>query len=252
MKYDTIVKSSIYLFDGVCMLKNIFLAGALLLAPVLAYGGSPSTELSVQIVPAASPTPPPPSPTPPPSNGIACDIGPNYTGTIPAGAQAAGFTHCAANYDFTTSSNFTYNGNTYNFSNLSTWLDCAGASNPLWFHTGYNSPATPCSDISIVNDGGTQVLHIVWTPADAQSGSQVSGIQLANANNTQYQTFPVGTYVEGLFRSTAASQYALSISNPIIGFNMWSPQPCCGFVEWDIDESYVDGGAWMRGGMVCQ
>jgi hypothetical protein len=71
------------------MFKKALLAA--LLAPVLAYGGSPSTDLSVQIVPAASP--------PPPSKGIACAIGPNYNSSIPAAAQAAGFTTCAANYD---------------------------------------------------------------------------------------------------------------------------------------------------------
>jgi hypothetical protein len=256
MKHDTIVKSSIYLFDGVCMLKNIFLAGALL-APVLAYAGSPSTELSVQIVPATSPTPPPTSPTPPPSSGIACDIGPNYTGSIPAGAQAAGFTHCAANYDFTTSSNFTYNGNTYNFSNLSTWLDCAGASNPLWFHTGYVSAATPCSDISIVNDSGSNALHLVWTPTDAQNGSLTTGIQTSSSNNSQYTTFPQGVYTEITFRSDAATQTNGSGDGDLFSYVSWSFQPSPttnGFIEWDVIEAYADGGAgacihdWGNGG----
>ena len=151
------------------MFKKVLLAGALLLAPVLAYGASPSTDLSVQIVPAASPTPP--------SNGIACDIGPNYIGSIPAPAQAVGYTHCAANYDFTSSTTFNNGagGSGYNFSNISTWLYCNGsgggtASNPtgpLWYviDTG-NGVQAPCSDMSIINDGGSNSLLLTFTPTD--------------------------------------------------------------------------------------
>ena len=67
-------------------MQRTLLFAAVLLAPNLAY----SADLSVQAVPASS-------------DGIACDIGPNYTGAVPAAALAAGFTHCAANYDFSNS-----------------------------------------------------------------------------------------------------------------------------------------------------
>ena len=146
------------------MLKHILVAAALL-APALTYGA----DLSVQIVPAASPTPPS-SPTPPPSsNGIACDIGPNYTGTIPAGAQAAGFTHCAANYDF--SQPF--------YATQSNWLNCAGASKPPILHSkrrvgkrqlsfGMNLAA----EFSIVSDGGSSVLQLAYRQADWNSGNR--------------------------------------------------------------------------------
>jgi hypothetical protein len=56
------------------MIKKMLLMAALL-APSLAYGANPTANLSVQIVPAGS--------------------------AIPVGAQAAGFTTLAANYDFT-------------------------------------------------------------------------------------------------------------------------------------------------------
>src|ERR1700761_1982291 len=88
------------------MFKKILLAA--LLAPVLAYGGSPSTDLSVQIVPAASPPPPPPT---------------NLT--PPAPAQAAGFTTLAANYDFTgQTSDGVHPANWYQ--TITNWLTCVG------------------------------------------------------------------------------------------------------------------------------
>jgi hypothetical protein len=63
-----------------------------------------------------------------PSGGaIACDIGPALTGAIPAAATQAGSTHCGANYDFTQAGSFTSGGHTYQWSNLSSWLECAGA-----------------------------------------------------------------------------------------------------------------------------
>jgi hypothetical protein len=228
------------------MFKNVLLAGALLV-PVLAYGASPSTDLSVQIVPAASPTPPP-APTPPPSpNGIACDIGPNYTGTIPAGAQAAGFTHCAANYDFTQPF----------FATMSNWLDCAGASSPLWYNTGYNSTATPCSDFSIVNDSGSNVLEIQWTPTDASNNSSASWMGTTPSNTSSGNgTFPQGVYVQDIWRSTAATQTALGVYGDILSFFTWSGANN-GIIEWDWFEAYTDGGAancyhdWDNNGGGC-
>jgi hypothetical protein len=128
--------------------KLIFMAA--LLAPCLAYGQNPSSaNLSVQVVSSG--------------NGIPCVYGPNFTGAIPEPAQKAGYTTCYANYDFSTAF----------MGNLSNWLDCAGASSPLFFNTGYLNGATPCARYSIVSDtvnGNTQnILDIVYTLADAQA-----------------------------------------------------------------------------------
>ena len=132
------------------MIKTLFLIGALLV-PGLAYAANPSAPFSVQVVD--------------PPNGIACDVGPNYTGTIPAPARAAGFTHCVANYDFTQTQQFTTNGHTYQWSNLSSWLDCAGASNPLLWGKNYGV-AMNCSDVSVSTDGSLQVLRMQYLPSD--------------------------------------------------------------------------------------
>jgi hypothetical protein len=127
------------------MKKKLFFA-AMLVAPSLAYSANPSADLSVKVVP-------------PSSNGIACDIGPNYTGSIPAAAQAVGFTHCAANYDFSNSF----------YATRSNWLDCAGATNPQWWNLSYAGTAVvPCSRYDIIADPafGTNVLQSIFQPSD--------------------------------------------------------------------------------------
>ncbi len=127
------------------MKKDLFFA-VVVLAPTLAYSANPSADLSVQVVP-------------PSSNGIACDIGPNYTGSIPAAAQAVGFTHCSANYDFSNSF----------YATRSNWLDCAGAASPQWWNLSYatTTPA-PCARYNIIADTafGTNVLQSIYEPGD--------------------------------------------------------------------------------------
>lgn len=211
------------------MFKNVLLAGALLV-PVLAYGASPSTDLSVQIVPAASPKPP--------SNGIACGVGPNYTGSIPAAAQAAGFTTCAANYDFTNSA----------YANTSTWLDCAGASSPQWYSIG----GTPCSNSFVItSDSGSQVLDMHFDPSWWPAATSTSA-QTATANNgTASFQFPQSMYVEIKQRVPSATETGVCPSGQsscgLSDFFFWSTQhtnapgyTCCQLVEWDIIETYTN------------
>ena len=90
---------SIVLYGVFSMIKKLFFMAALL-APGLAYGGNPSANLSVQIVPS----------------------GP----AVPAAAQAAGFTTLAANYDF--SQPF--------YATQSNWLDCGANNDSLPWHVG--------------------------------------------------------------------------------------------------------------------
>jgi len=132
------------------MIKELFFTVALL-APGLASGGNPSGNLSVEVVPASP-------------NGVACDIGPAYTGAVPAAAQAAGFTHCAANYDFSNSF----------YATRSNWLDCAGAANPQWWNLPYaGTAAVPCGRYNIIADSafGTNVLQSIFQPSDWPSSS---------------------------------------------------------------------------------
>jgi hypothetical protein len=215
---------------------------AALLAPGVAYAANPTATFSDQVVPAGS-------------DPIACDIGPPAA-SIPPGAQAAGYTHCAANYDFTYVGNFTSNGITYNWSNQATWLGGCGASNSvaLWFNlTGWYPGPSPCSDFDIEADsqaGGKNVLHIVWTPTDANNGITMSWIELTS-NNNGYQptgtTFPNGVYTEILWRSNQSTQNAFNDNQPHLSFFACSPPSTNpgydGGVEWDVMESYYNGGS---------
>lgn len=152
---------------GLVLLTLFLLAAA---SGVYCFAASPSATLTVTISPSGG-------------GGIAAAVGPNYSGSVPAPAQAAGFTTLAANYEFSNTSNFTTNGHTYNFSDITTWLDCKGAANPLWWNATFSGGnTTPCSDFSMVNDGGTNAMQMTFTQTD--HSNQGSG----GADNTTMQT----------------------------------------------------------------
>jgi len=182
---------------------------------------------------------------------VACDLGPNYIGSIPAGAQAAGFTHCAGNYDFTQSTPFTYMGQTVTWSNTPIWLQCTGQvpANPLWYGYSENGPTTPCSDypIMIDNNGdagasGGQVLGVIFTQADFNNNVQVTN--LATANNQNYPnpagtSFPNGAYLEWVARMTNATYASHQPKNYF--FNLWESSPQAQWVEFDQMEIFGTG-----------
>jgi hypothetical protein len=222
------------------MIKGLFFTVALL-APGLAYGGNPSGDLSVEVVPASP-------------NGIACDIGPAYTGAVPPGAQAAGFTHCAANYDFTSSQ----------FANPSTWLDVCGASAPLWAaekSDGVGNPA-PCSAWSITTDGALQVLQMHWDPSFLNNSVWTTGMHTTVANPQQYgnvQDFPEGAYWQATFRNTVGSFGTQANSGSPFTMAWWSwqvpPAGSSGPIELDWLEVYAYGaptGSPLCGAVHCQ
>lgn len=143
------------------MIKKLFLT-AVLLAPALAYGGNPSVDLSIQIVPAAAPS-------------------------VPAAAQAAGFTTLAANYDFTQTL-------------PSNWLGCVpdDGQTHQWYQQGQGNPP-PC-DVAQVYDAvaGSNVLDI---PFKASYGSTYfQNIQTSSTDYTRATTFP-NAYWEIVYRT---------------------------------------------------
>jgi hypothetical protein len=76
---------------------------------------------------------------------MSCDIGPSYTGSIPAAATQAGFTHWAANYDFTQTQQWTDNVGTHQWSNRSSWFTCdhtAGLPYLIYYSFGDNVRVT--------------------------------------------------------------------------------------------------------------
>jgi hypothetical protein len=162
------------------MIKKVFFMAALLV-PGLAYAGSPSADLSVQVVPA----------------------GPNPA--VPAPAAAAGFTTLALNADFTSPA----------YSNKSTFVnECGATATPRWHWTlSLTSISLSCNDISVVSDGAIpQVLHIAFPPSEWTQGKPQGaltfpgvGYQQPTPCGTSIDCYPVETYIEVVYRTSLAS-----------------------------------------------
>lgn len=177
---------------------------------------------------------------------IACDIGPPYTGSIPVPAQNAGFTHCVANWDFTQTQSWTDTVGTHQWSNLSSWLDCAGAGSNTILYAVQN---TTCSDISIVtNDpslSGTQVLKAIYTPSDTNGATYLwSDSNFGYPNSPGLRTHE-GFYTDEVWRATSdsfntcASGHA-NCSQYIYWFFQInaSCNPNCSDLEVDVNEVF--------------
>jgi hypothetical protein len=160
------------------MIKKLLFTAALLV-PGLAYGGNPSADLSIQIVPASGPA-------------------------VPAAAQAAGFT------THTIADNF-QDGS---WNNPATWLDCAGASSPKYYMqwAGFAVQA-PCSSVSLATDpvGGQLALRLHWQDSyyGSKGGSaqaQGSLIETADGNGVG-RNIPYNFYVEIVARQSLYSSH---------------------------------------------
>jgi hypothetical protein len=208
------------------MIKGLFFTVALL-APGLAYGGNPSGDLSVEVVPASP-------------NGIACDIGPAYTGAVPAAAQAAGFTRCAANYDFSNSF----------YAARSNWLDCAGAANPQWWNLSYSGGAVaPCSRFNIIADPafGTNALQSIYLPSDWPN-ELATELDTTNSSSPRPGTNPgfffatqfyaeVAEYVTANAQNNAYTRTTCGTSPAQLGSGLWT-WAAPNTVETDFMEFY--------------
>jgi Ca-dependent carbohydrate-binding module xylan-binding len=156
------------------------------------------------------------------------------SGGVPPGAQAAGYTTLAFESDFTQPG----------YANLSNWLDCAGAASPEWFIGGAigHSPP-PCSRISMISDGGVQVLDIKFTSADAANLGTV--LTTLNSALTRGVDFPNGTYWEITYRLTAAGRDNNPYGTELTGFFTWSNSGQLGasssYMELDFLETYASG-----------
>jgi hypothetical protein len=161
-------------------------------------------------------------PPPPPSGGV------------PLGAQAAGYTTLAFESDFTQPA----------YANLSNWLDCAGAASPQWFLGGGDGLLPPpCSRISMINDGGVQVLDIKFTSADAANLGTV--LTTLNRAFTRGVDFPNGAYWEITYRILPAGRDNNPYGSLVTGFFTWSNSGQIGasrsYLENDFMETYASG-----------
>ena len=151
------------------MIKKLFFSAALL-APGLAYGGNPTADLSVKIVPPTS---------------AAC-------GTVPADVATVGFTTVALCNDFTTAI-----PNAVGTGLPSNWLNCDGTQAPvagnvwhLWALAGGGTTidcATQIVQATDTNGGGGLALKV------ALSAAQLSTTN-GYANLTSLATIPWPNY----------------------------------------------------------
>jgi hypothetical protein len=154
------------------MMKTVFLTIALLV-PGLAYGGNPSANLSVQVIPAG--------------NASTCDA---IMGQAATDAATAGFNTCALYNDFTTAI-----PNSVGTGLPSNWLDCNldGSTSAVWYW-GFrlfenSSNALPCTghvDWNVVDPTyGNYALRFTLTDSDISAYSfPASGMETTNMNGS--------------------------------------------------------------------
>jgi hypothetical protein len=180
-----------------------------------------------------------------------CDIGPSYTGSIPAAAAQAGFTHCAANYDFTQTQSFTDSLGTHQWSNLSSWFICNNSStnqNYLFYFNGNTGCDTNHQNITTDSVGGTQVLALTFFLTDHQAGNDSNTIytgQFVGPPPGNVGTgFPQQYYFEHVLRPSTVNVCS-GTSCMWYYANFWgisaALHPC--FIEGDPDEMYSNGTA---------
>jgi hypothetical protein len=184
------------------MIKKLFFITALLV-PGLAYAGSPSADLSVQVVPAESN---PAAPTP---------------------AAAAGFTTLAANFDFV-NNRMCVGSICVAASPTSNWLDYANNDITKPWHCGANGVANslPCN-IFITTDAGKQVLDQQYLASYASNNLSGNANFVAMDNLTGQTltfSFPNNFYWEAVYRIDAVYPGNGNSSGPNGGF-VWSVYP---------------------------
>jgi hypothetical protein len=211
------------------MIKNLVFTAALLV-PGLAYAGTPSVTLSGQIVPAASPP------------------------AAPAPAQAAGFTTCVICMDFTQPSGGVWvDGQApagVNAAQTNTWLDCAGASNPILFQGINGGVFGPCPTITTDSDG-TQVLQVDLPAGTSTSGNGAgNGLELGVLSRTNLGRLgaflSTNLYVETLYRMPIFPAYTGTPNGVVSGTWLGGPngapsaQGQWNFLEFDGNEIVGD------------
>lgn len=211
---------------------------------VYCFAASPSATLSVTVTPSGG-------------GSIACDIGPSYIGSIPAAAVQAGFTRCAANYDFTQTQSFTDNAGTHQWSNLSTWFSCAedaGAPYLVYYAAATEGSNVGCDTphYSITTDSGAQVFALTYYQSDANAGHYSAVLHTRGlASHPAVFNMAEEYYIEYTMRLTTNNPY--SSGGPAYSdfstFTNVQGNPC--FVstdmEWDQGQARTGvGQAWWN------
>lgn len=205
--------------------RLLYILAAIVLASSALYMaaiGQVSAPFTVTVTPAGS--------------SIACDIGPPYIGSIPAAASQAGFTRCAANFDFTQTQSFTDSGGTRQWSNMSTWFSCSYQVSLVYVASDYDAPCDS-NHQSIVVDSGVQTFKTTVLKSDQTAGKYFARLNMQPINQ------PEQSYMEMVIRPDATdvcnnfcTYFDLSTFTNVQG------NPC--FVATDME---WDGGATSTG-----
>ena len=180
---------------------------------------------------------------------VPCDIGPALP-SIPTETQAAGLTHCVANFDFSTS---TYAKPAFDPTNG--WYDCAGEQpNVMWHHGSagiyYYNPCLLRQKVDPVT--GQTIMNVEWLPIyDNRWGgyfrvgqaNQIGGWTHNNWVNTDSLTVP-NFYIETANRVEATCPSCPSSSGGPDDVYIWgfAGSPDGGGWEIDIQEFVTNPG----------
>jgi hypothetical protein len=176
---------------------------------------------------------------------VACDIGP--PAIVPAEAAAAGFTHCAANWDFSQPE----------YATLSNWFDCDGSNPNVLWHSGSAGVKflNPCNIHQKVDPvTGQTMMNFEWLPSYGNAArnaganpqaNQVGGQTFNNFANTP--SFTVGNYyIETVNRlGASACRNCPQNSGGPNDVYVWGASN--GGVEIDVQEFNKDSGGAAAG-----
>jgi hypothetical protein len=150
----------------------------------------------------------------PPGAAIACDVGPPYTaGVVPPAAQQAGFTHCAANYDFTQTAAWTDQTGSHQWcanggslpcssANMANWLSCTNNTSSAGYLI-YHEGGVPCdtSYQDIVLDGSVQTWALSLSSLNDFDTNDTAGNTSIGAGTPGIPVgFPPQMYIEQVMR----------------------------------------------------
>jgi hypothetical protein len=178
--------------------------------------------------------------------GVACNIGPTFLGTIPAPAQMAGLTTCAANYDFTDLS----------YATLTNWLDCsqygtAGGGQYQWHIGQQGFPSwNQCNQFAMVNDPsiGKMVLQIEY-PSGTNSIESME-TQGSLGTGPIELGFPYVYYIETTYKMVQLCGGCGQNNGGPNGLFVWNNDNGNGLLEDDLGEIYVDTGGFGDKGWI--
>jgi hypothetical protein len=221
------------------MIKKLFFLGALLV-PGLAYGGNPSADLSVQIVPAGTTT------------STQCPS------TAPAEAQAAGFTTLVFCQDFTQQIPNSAGGAANPQGTTANWNGCRSGPGQLWYSRG----GAPCmaprmGQVTDATTGGLAMNFLMPHSQFYGGGPNLNTIGMDDGTGFQpnvgnYTAYPIASLVEITYRDNTATVPTTCVNQGTFDFFSGSHEMQSGNTQNNSGEFEEDFFENYTGGNGCQ